>query len=187
MNNKILGLIVGFCLLLMPTWAVASDFEVTKESQIFFDAKITGGSFRGECETVIGSASLDAEGNKLSALDFSLKAEDIKTGMKQRDGHMYKKYLKTKTYPLVTFKATEVELPAPGKSKILEGTFGIHGQEKAIKVLLIASEVTADKIAFTATWTLNIGDFGIKQPKFMVAKMEKELKMEAQIVLARKK
>ena len=48
-------------------------------------------------------------------------------------------------------------------------------------------ENAADKMVLNATWTLNIGDFGIKQPKFMVVKMDKELQMEAQIVLARKK
>ena len=31
-----------------------------------------------------------------TGIEWALKAEDIKTGMDQRDGHMYKKYLKTK-------------------------------------------------------------------------------------------
>ena len=187
MNKKILKAFVGLCFLLMPVWASAATFEVAKDSNISFDAKITGSSFKGECETVKGSATLDAEGQKLTAIDFSLKAEDIKTGMEQRDGHMYKKYLKTKDFPDVTFKAAELALPAPGKSKTVEGTFGIHGQEKKIKVLFTMAENTTDKIVLKATWTLNIGDFGIKQPKFMVVKMDKELKMEAQMVLTRKK
>ena len=107
--------------------------------------------------------------------------------MEQRDGHMYKKYLETKDYPMVTFKAAELELPAPGKSKQIEGTFKLHGQEKVLKVLFTMAENTADKIVLKATWMLNIGDFGIKRPKFMVVKMEKELQMDAQIVMVRKK
>ena len=166
---------------------MAATFDVAKDSQLSFVAKITGSSFKGECETITGTATLDAENKKLTALAFSLKAEDIKTGMDQRDGHMYKKYLKTKDFPMVTFKAAELALPAPGKSKTVEGTFGLHGQEKNLKVLFTLAENTADKIVLKATWTLNIGDFGIKQPKFMVVKMDKELQMEAQIVLARKK
>jgi polyisoprenoid-binding protein YceI len=186
MNKKILGTLLGLCLLLAPAWSMASTFEVAKESNITFVAKITGSSFKGECETLTGTAELDAATQKMTGLMFSLNAEDIKTGMDQRDGHMYKKYLETKTFPVVTFKAAGVVLPAPGKSKILEGTFAIHGKEKVLKVLLIASEVGADKIAFKATWALNIGDFGIKQPKFMVVKMDKEIQMEAQMVLTRK-
>jgi len=186
MNKKILGTLLGLCLLLAPTWSLASTFEVAKDSQLSFVAKITGSSFKGECETITGTATLDAEGKKLSGVEFSLKAEDIKTGMEQRDGHMYKKYLETKTFPAVTFKVAEIPLPAPGKSKLVDGTFAAHGKEKNLKVLLILSESTADKIAFKATWTLNIGDFDIKQPKFMVVKMDKELQMEAQIVLTRK-
>jgi polyisoprenoid-binding protein YceI len=186
MNKKILGTLLGLCLLFTPALSMASTFEVAKDSQISFVAKITGSSFKGECETVTGTATLDTANQKLTGLEFSLKAEDIKTGMDQRDGHMYKKYLDTKTFPVVTFKVAEVALPAPGKSKILEGTFALHGKEKVIKVLLITSEVTADKVSFTATWALNIGDFDIKQPKFMVVKMDKELQMEAQMVLTRK-
>ena len=187
MNKKIAVTFIGLVFLLMPLVSSASTFEMAKESKINFVAKITGSSFKGECETVTGTAILDAEGKKLTAIEWALKAEDIKTGMDQRDGHMYKKYLKTKDFPMVTFKAAELELPAPGKSKQVEGTFKIHGQEKNLKVLFTMSENTPDKISLSATWTLNIGDFGIKQPKFMVVKMEKELQMEAQIVLARKK
>ena len=187
MNKRIVVFLLSFALLLAPSVSTASTFEVGKESKINFVAKITGSSFKGECETVTGTAALDADGKKFTAIEWSLKAEDIKTGMDQRDGHMYKKYLKTKDFPMVTFKASELELPAPGKSKTVEGTFGIHGQEKVLKVLFTMVESAADKMVLKATWTLNIGDFGIKQPKFMVVKMEKELQMEAQIVLARKK
>ena len=187
MNKKILGTLVGLLFLLAPMVSMASAFELAKESKINFVAKITGSSFKGECETVTGTAILDAEGNKFTAIEWSLKAEDIKTGMEQRDGHMYKKYLETKDYPMVTFKAAELELPAPGKSKQIEGTFKLHGQEKVLKVLFTMAENTADKIVLKATWMLNIGDFGIKRPKFMVVKMEKELQMDAQIVMVRKK
>ena len=187
MNKKILGILVGLTLLMAPSVSMATGFELAKESKVNFVAKITGSSFKGECETVIGTATLDAANQKLSTLEFSLKAEDIKTGMDQRDGHMYEKYLETKAFPLVTFKAVELQLPAPGKSKQVEGTFGVHGQEKNLKVLFAVTENTPEKIVLTATWVLNIGDFGIKRPKFMVVKMEKELQMDATVVLVRKK
>ena len=95
--------------------------------------------------------------------------------MEQRDGHMHKKYLKTKDFP-DNIQAAELALPAPGKPTV-EGTFGIHGQEKKIKVLFTMAENTADKIVLRATWTLNIGDFGIKHQSSWWWKMDKELKM----------
>ena len=96
MNKKFVVTFVGLVFLLMPLVSSASTFELAKESQVNFVAKITGSSFKGECETVTGTATLDAEGKKLTSIEWALKAEDIKTGMDQRDGHMYKKYLKTK-------------------------------------------------------------------------------------------
>ena len=65
MNKKILGTLLGLCLLLAPAWSMASTFEVAKDSNITFVAKITGSSFKGECETLTGTASLDAATQKL--------------------------------------------------------------------------------------------------------------------------
>lgn len=187
MIEKRCSMVVLLVLCLAPVFASASTLQVSKESEVSFNAKITGSSFKGECELIQGTANWDAASGSLTQLAFSLQAEDIKTGMGQRDGHMYDNYLETKTYPQVVFQLSQIAIPAVGATLKSEGSFTIHGKTKVLPIVLTVKERTADTVSFQANWVLNITDFGIKQPKFLVVKMRKEIKLEANIVLVGKK
>ena len=167
--------------------SAAVIFQIDPESKVEFTAKITGSSFKGESRGLKGTAELDSTGKSLSKINILLPADSIKTGMAKRDSHMYEKYLKTDKHPLITFKADSVPFElAPGGKGVVAGTFSIHGVEKPVKIEFTVKSRGPNDFVLDSAFELDILDYGMKQPKFMVVKMNTVLKMELRLIMRKK-
>ncbi|MEC9464596.1 MAG: hypothetical protein VX834_02350, partial [Myxococcota bacterium] len=60
------------------------------------------------------------------------------------------------------------------------------GVEKPAKIDFVIKSMSDTEIVIDSAFDLDIGDYGIKQPKFMVVKMDKLLKMELRLILRKK-
>jgi polyisoprenoid-binding protein YceI len=170
-----------------PEVSSTQIFQVERESKIDFSAKITGSSFKGESRALKGTIELDLRAKQLKKVHILLPADSIKTGMGKRDSHMYDKYLETDKYPIITFKAQNVPFDvATGSKAVIEGTFAIHGVEKPVKMEFTVKSIGPNDFMIDSEFELNIEDYGIKQPKFMVVKMNKVLKMELRLIMRKK-
>ena len=184
---------LGFCLVLglsslMPSVGFASEtFAVHSETKLEFVAKITGSSFRGESRSLKGTVELDREAKELTKVNVILPADSIKAGMSKRDSHMREKYLHTDKFPLVVFKAQKVPFDVTAGSKgTIAGVFTVHGVEKPAKIEFTVKSITEAEVVLDSSFAVNILDYGIKQPKFMVVKMEPVLKMDLRLILRKK-
>ena len=185
--------VVSFCLALglsslAPSPGFAADvFGVHSETKLEFVAKITGSSFKGESRSLKGTVELDRVAKELTKVNVILPADSIKTGMSKRDSHMREKYLHTDKFPLVVFKAEKVPFDlATGAKGTIAGTFTVHGVEKPAKIEFTVKSMSDAEMVLDSAFVVNILDYGIKQPKFMVVKMDPVLKMDLRLILRKK-
>ena len=177
-------LILGW---LVPAFGSAATYDVAKGSELTFVAKITGSSFKGETQAITGSVELDDAGTKVVSASISIKADSFKTGMDLRDSHMNKKYIQVKQFPQMIFTMKDGAVStAPGASSKLVGSLQFHGVENKFEVAAVVKSQSATEIVVTSKFGLDITDFKIPQPKFMVVKMNTDLQLELTLVLRKK-
>ena len=167
--------------------AVGEVFSVDSQTKLGFVAKITGSSFKGESSSLKGTVVLNPAAKELTKVNLIVPADSIETGMKKRDNHMRERYLHTDKFPLITFNAKNVPFAlGAGDKGTIDGAFKIHGVEKPAKIDFVIKSMSDTEIVIDSAFDLDIGDYGIKQPKFMVVKMDKLLKMELRLILRKK-
>tara|TARA_B100000586_G_C19977345_1_gene370430 strand:+ start:167 stop:631 length:465 start_codon:yes stop_codon:yes gene_type:complete len=154
---------------------------------VTFLAKITGSRFKAKTEKLIGIVEFNANRTQLIKAKLEVKVDTIKTGMSMRDQHMHNNYLEAKKYPSIVYTTENLPFnPNNSSSNKIIGKFSIHGKEKAAVADIKVTHVSQNKIILEGKFTLNILDYGIKQPKFMVVEMKPNIEIELLIVLQKK-
>lgn len=161
----------------------AKEFVVdtTANNSITFFAGSTFGSFEGVTSTIRGSLFWD-NGDTLSAgsVHFEVPLQTIDTGIGLRNKHMRNKYLETDQYPLAVYEGslTAWEDSDGDTARVKSnGTLKIHGVEKEMPATATL-ENTDSGFRVTTAFKLNIADFNIEQPSFLLTKMDKEVQLK---------
>jgi polyisoprenoid-binding protein YceI len=127
---------------------------------------------RGDFGKVSGSVNYDGKNLAGSSVTATIDASSVNTNQEQRDQHLKSPdFFDVATYPVITFKSTQVEPEANGFKVI--GDLTIHGVTKP--VTLIAESLPApikDPHGFLRTGTeattkINRKDFGLAFDKTM--------------------
>lgn len=162
--------------------AWAKPFRVTTGSEVSFGAKITGSSFVARTEAVSGTADYDEAAGVVKTARLAVKADSFQTGMDTRDEHTRDKYLEAGKFPEVVFEVKDAKLVLkPGTQAAVTGTMIVKGVKRPISAqLTIGGSPSAPLV--TATFPLNVTDFGIPQPKFAVVKMDSIIQVTAKLV-----
>lgn len=185
MNKTVMALVVA--LVTLAGDVRAATYEIGKGSQVSFVAKITASSFVAKSTEVSGTVEVDEGSGVVKSATVRVKADSLSTGMSMRDEHMNDNYLHTATYPHLIFEVAEgTSAIALDKMSVLEGFFTIRGQRKAAKVKVKVQEMNGGEIVLISKFKINITDFGIAQPKFMVVKMETVVQVSLKLVLQTK-
>lgn len=97
--------------------ALSSTFTLDPASlRIAFVARhVVGPKVRGHFAIVEGSGHWDADDASRSRAEITIDAASLQTGNKQRDAHLRAKFLDTRNYPTITFKATRVKQATAGR------------------------------------------------------------------------
>jgi polyisoprenoid-binding protein YceI len=193
MTQRLLTLTVA--LVLAASLCSAETFQIRSgqdNNRVIFVSKAPLETVEGRTDRISGSVTADL--SDLSAgVDVRVEVDlrTIETGNKRRDGHMRNNHLETETYPLATFHATEVEgapaggIEAGGSAKFdLTGDFTLHGVTRRITVPVEVDYIIADgagSITVTADFQIELDDYQIERPKFLIMKLDKTQRINLQI------
>jgi polyisoprenoid-binding protein YceI len=127
-------------------------------------------TFNSEAQFVIK----DHQISSLKALTFSMAVADLKSGESGLDKNAYKA-LKSNDYKTITYKLTSATvLPAKGSKFEIktEGSLTIAGVTKAVIVYVYGTINDDETITCTGSEKLNMTDYQVKPPKFMLGAMK---------------
>jgi polyisoprenoid-binding protein YceI len=127
-------------------------------------------NFSGEAQFGLKERQISS----LKALTFSLAVADLKSGESGLDKNAYKA-LKSDDYKSISYKLTSATV-LPGKGNKFEikteGSLTIAGVTKTV-IIYVYSVVNADEtITCTGSEKLNMTDYQVKPPKFMLGAMK---------------
>ncbi|SFE44675.1 YceI-like domain-containing protein [Chitinophaga sp. CF118] len=109
----------------------------------------------------------DGELGGLTLLNFTMPAESLKSERSGMDDNAYRA-LKTSKYPTITFDLTTATVSSEGTVISCKGKLSLAGVTKDID-LLAKSKLNTDKsINIKGSKKINMRDFGIDPPSFMM-------------------
>lgn len=160
-------------------------YQITKKDsfKIKFLGKITpSGSFEGIANKAFGEIFIDSEKKEVLSGKFNVPIESLTTGNNVRDRHMMEKYLEVnkKDMPsdiVLTLKASSYQNSKEKKVSI-PVLWKIHGKEKYSAIPLediTLPEKLGGKISISTKLKLNLKDFSIEVPSYLVVWMNEEV------------
>jgi len=127
-------------------------------------------TFSGEAQFVLKERQLTS----LKALTFSLAVADLKSGESGLDKNAYKA-LKSNDYKSISYKQTSATVSPDKGNKFLIKTHGnltIAGVTKEVTIDVYALVNADETITCTGSEKLNMTDYQVKPPKFMLGAMK---------------
>jgi polyisoprenoid-binding protein YceI len=164
---------------MIPQLATAQAYYADNGTAIFY-SKVPLHNFSGTSKNLVGRIDLENQ-----TVDFYIDLETLDTGNGKRDRDMLKT-LNTKEYPFGEFFGkllTPFDTESTEKQEVsVSGVFKIHGHEKEIQVDGTLQKID-NKLQLHAEWILNLDDYNIKPPQFLVLKVDEEQEIEIDITL----
>jgi polyisoprenoid-binding protein YceI len=170
--------IIGFCGMLQAQ----SVYKINDSKDI--DMKLSGTStlhkWSMDAKTFSGSADFDFKpGNaealsSIKSLTFSLAVADLKSGESGLDKNAYKA-LNAKEYKDIDYKLLSATITSEGENKFLikaHGNLTIAGVTKQVLMDVHCVVNKNGNITCTGSETLNMTDYAVKPPKFMLGAMK---------------
>jgi polyisoprenoid-binding protein YceI len=122
-------------------------------------------STEGQFTVFDGKLVFEPQAPEHGTVTIHVSPGSISTGNAARDDHLRTAdFFDAAKFPLATFESTGLVRISSRTGK-LAGLFSLHGVTKPItlNVTLQTPDLTADRLNFTATGTLNRSDFGMNQ------------------------
>ena len=177
-----------YFLLLLTNSFFAKEFyiDTLQNNSVKFFAKATLGNFTGETNQITGYMGLDSDDTLVTGnVNMEVDLASLDTGNGRRNRHMHEKYLETDLYPKARYKGKLVKWIAENDSiytVTTTGTLFIHGVEKTLtKETKIIK--TGELFQVFLNFKLNVTDFGIKQPRFLISSMNKIVNLQLNFYL----
>jgi polyisoprenoid-binding protein YceI len=130
-------------------------------------------TFDGEAQFGFKTGN-EHELSSIKALTFSLAVVDLKSGESGLDKNAYKA-LKSSDYKSIIYKQISATISPDNGNKFLiktRGNLTIAGVTKEVTVPVYASVNADGTISCTGSEQLNMTDYGVKPPKFMLGAMK---------------
>ncbi|MBC7447795.1 MAG: YceI family protein [Hymenobacteraceae bacterium] len=109
------------------------------------------------------------------------KVADFDSGNSNRDSHALE-VLDAIKYPTLSFVSTRIT-PVAGTLKV-EGNLTFHGIMRPV-VMVVTPQPTAHELAYTGQLLVNLSDYSIDRPTFMLVPMEDAMKLDLVMVFSR--
>lgn len=155
-------------------------FDQTKPRSARFIARTQIETFVGKTDQIDGCVSWNGD-DMLSGSKFQFEVDlaSLDTGIKLRNRHMRKKHLETDKFPSAQYSGKLVRLEEKGPNELLvaaEGKMTIHGIERNLAIEAIVT-IENDSYYVQCEIRLKLTDFEIKVPRFMLLKMDDNVKL----------
>jgi polyisoprenoid-binding protein YceI len=130
-------------------------------------------SFGGDAQFIF-KPGIDHQLSALKSLTFSLAVADLKSGESGLDNNAYKA-LKTDANKNITYKLLSATIsPDKGNKFVIKtrGNLTISGVTKEVSFDVFGTVNADETITCTGSDKLNMTDYGVKPPKFMLGAMK---------------
>jgi polyisoprenoid-binding protein YceI len=183
--SLIIFLIICFQTSIFPT---TLSVDTTQNNEVNFLANSTFGKIEGITNEISGYVKWEGDDTlSTSEVNFEVPLDSIDTGVGLRNKHMREKYLETEKYPKVIYTG---KLSGWGKDQAdsnkylvsTEGKISIHGVEKPLS---ISGYLTKNENMYHVQFffSLNIKDFNIDKPRFLLVSMNQILRLKIDFYL----
>ncbi|HEX7674044.1 MAG TPA: YceI family protein [Bdellovibrio sp.] len=115
---------------------------------------------------------------------FTLKLDDLSTGIDMRDRHMKEKYLETQKAPVAELSIDNLSLKNLNKVSDVpfEGTLNLHNVSKKVSGI-VSMETEGSNKQVDANFKLHLSDFGISIPSYAGLTVADEVQVTLKIEL----
>jgi polyisoprenoid-binding protein YceI len=160
-----------------PTTFYCDDRAGNNQVTVFSESTLE--DFTSVCNRVAGKCVLDPKRVESFSGRFSIRAEDLKTGMDLRDHHLVgPDWLDAAQYPEIVVQIDKVEevrkTAATTASLVLVGTCSLHGKNQPVRIpanLTYLDEtpetmrrVKGDLLRIRANFDVKLADYGLTGP-----------------------
>jgi polyisoprenoid-binding protein YceI len=167
--------IIGFTSVLraQSTYKIAESKDINMKlsgTSTLHNWTMNAQTFNGEAQFILKEHQISS----LKTLTFSLAVADLKSGESGLDKNAYKA-LKSNDYKSITYKQISVTISPDKGNKFLVRTHGnltIAGVTKEVTIDVYAVVNADETITCTGSEKLNMTDYGVKPPKFMLGAMK---------------
>jgi len=170
-------LLLALSVLVLPALAPASTWDIDPaHTRVGFKVRhMMVTNVRGEFHEVKGTLELDETDVTRSAVDVTIQAASIDTGVEKRDAHLRSPdFFDAEKFPTLTFQSREVSRAGTGQLKV-KGALTIHGVTRDVVLEVdgptgpIADPSGNQKMGASAVTTVNRKDFGLLWNKALEA------------------
>jgi polyisoprenoid-binding protein YceI len=167
--------IIGFTSVLraQSTYKIAESKDINMKlsgTSTLHNWTMNAQTFNGEAQFILKEHQISS----LKTLTFSLAVADLKSGESGLDKNAYKA-LKSNDYKSITYKQISVTISPDKGNKFLVRTHGnltIAGVTKEVTIDVYAVVNADETITCTGSEKLNMTDYQVKPPKFMLGAMK---------------
>lgn len=183
---KLALVILYGCLLCSVALAEEYRVEDSDSNSVKFFARASLGNFTGKTGQISGFITWEGEDTlSTSQVYFEVDLASLDTGIGLRNKHMREKYLQTDTYPKAVYEGKLLQWILQPDSTYLvktEGMLTIHGVERPFSTIgkLVKKGETYQ---IYLNFNLNVTDFDIKKPRFLLSSMNEVVALQLNIVL----
>jgi polyisoprenoid-binding protein YceI len=173
-----------------PILSAILSVDTTQQNEVSFLANSTFGNIEGITEKISGHVKWeDHDTMATSKVHFEVLLDSIDTGVGLRNSHMREKYLETEKYPKAIFNGKLVGwiIDKADSSRFLvstDGTMSIHGVERPLSFSGYLTEIE-DGYHAQYFFSLNIKDFDIDKPRFLLVSMDETVRLKLDFYLIR--
>jgi polyisoprenoid-binding protein YceI len=152
-------------------------------SEVHFSLGAWDGPVKGAFRVTSGEFTLNATSGAMTGT-VNVDATSGRSGNDGRDKDMRSKQLKAQTYSTISFSPTKFsgQVKDSGDSAgQVEGNFTLLGQSHPITVPMTVN-MDGDRFTATGSFTIPYVSWGVKDPSWLVMKVDKEVKIELKLI-----
>jgi polyisoprenoid-binding protein YceI len=151
-------------------------------SEVHFTLGASDGPVNGSFRVTGGEFTLDQASGAMTGT-VTVDAATGTSGNQKRDKKMANDQMKAQTYPAITFAPSKfsgaVKDSADSTGQV-DGNFTLLGQGHPISVPM-SVHMESDKFSATGEFTVPFVSWGMKDPSFMMFKVEKQVKVQLKL------
>lgn len=177
------ALAVAVAVVALATAAWGQHFKVDPAtSEVHFTLGASDGPVNGSFRVTGGEFTLDQASGAMTGT-VTVDATSGTSGNQKRDKKMTNDQMKAQTYPAVTFAPTKFSGPVKDSADStgqVDGNFTLLGQGHPISVPMNV-HMEGDRFSATGEFTVPFVSWGMKDPSFMMFKVEKQVKVQLKL------
>jgi polyisoprenoid-binding protein YceI len=155
---------------------------IPEQSRLWAKATSSIHPIRVETDGLTGEIQADVASGEVrlqAPFGIEIAAERLLSGNGLVDGELQRR-LDTRKFPLVRGSVDEVQAVSPGRWR-LRGELSLHGVARATTVEVLVRLVDESTLELEGEQTIDMRDHGLTPPKFLVFRVQPEVKIRARV------